>query len=147
MYQFQAVLHPRGPDVVEGECISLGSEKVRTLVGGPSIHEATFPISYETAAAALEKLPRLDIEPDGWFVWPSSSDEPRWQLEGTLHDRHDRLLFVHLKGTCPAESFDQFLTALGWPRTPLLFQLVREAVFLSEEEFRRVADGGLAPEA
>ena len=139
MYQFQAVIHPRGPDVVEGECVSIGSQQVRTLAGGRSIHEAAFPISYGTAAAALEELPRLDIEPDGWFVWPSPLGEPRWQLEGTLHDRHDRLLFVQLKGTCPAKSFDQFLTALGWPQTPLLFQLVREAVFLSEEEFRRVA--------
>ena len=141
MYQFQAVIHPRGPGVVEGECILLGSEQVRTLAGGRSIREATFPISYETAAAALEELPRLDIEPDGWFVWPSPPGQPRWQLEGTLHDRHDRLLFVQVKGTCPAESFDQFLTALGWPQTPLLFQLVRAAVFLAEEEFRRTANG------
>jgi hypothetical protein len=144
MYHFQAVIHPRGANVTEGEPISLGSENVRTLAGGPAIHEATFPISYETAAAALEELPRLDIEPDGWFVWPSPPAHPRWQLEGTLHDRHDRLLYVQIKGSCPTESFDQFLAAFGWPQTPLLFQLVKEAVFLSEEEFRRVADAALA---
>jgi hypothetical protein len=28
---------------------------------------------------------------------------------------------------------------LGWPQTPLVFQLVREAVFLDEAEFRRWA--------
>jgi hypothetical protein len=29
------------------------------------------------------------------------------------------------------------LATLSWPRTPLVFQLVRAAVFLEEVEFRR----------
>lgn len=138
-YCLQIVIHPRGGHVVEGENISLGSLEVRTLQGGRAIYETTFPISYEDAADALLQLPRLDLEPDGWFVWSSPSGEPRWQLEGNLYDRHDRLLYVQVKGTCPAKFFDQFLAALGWPETSLVFQLVREAVFLSEEEFRKLA--------
>ncbi len=67
--------------------------------------------------------------------------EPHWQVEGNLFDRAGRLLFADLKGACPDEQLDQLLAALGWPATPLMFQLVREAVFLAEPEFRRYAAG------
>jgi len=36
-------------------------------------------------------------------------------------------------------AFDELLHSLGWPETPLVFQLVREAVLLDETEFRLVA--------
>ena len=78
-------------------------------------------------------------EPDGSFVWVSSQGEPAWQVDGNLYDHNERLLFVDLKGTCPPREFDRFLAALGWPRTKLMFQLTREAVFLDEAEFRRLS--------
>jgi hypothetical protein len=79
------------------------------------------------------------FEPDGSFVWTSPSNEPAWQVDGNLFDRNGRVLFVDLKGSCPGDQFDRLLSALGWPATPLVFQLVREAVFLDEAEFRRYA--------
>ncbi len=79
------------------------------------------------------------IEPDGSFVWVSSRGEATWQVDGNLYDHLNRLRLVDLKGSCPAERFDQLLAALGWPRTQLVFQLVRAAVFLDELEFRRWA--------
>ncbi len=78
-------------------------------------------------------------EPDGSFVWTSPRDEPTWQVDGNLYDRDGRLLFVDLKGTCPPKEFDGLLQAFGWPATSLMFQLTREAVFLGEDEFRRLA--------
>ncbi len=81
------------------------------------------------------------FEPDGSFVWTSAQSEPRWHVEGNLFDRDGRLLFADLKGACPNEQLDRLLAAFGWPRTPLMFQLVREAVFLGEAEFRRYAGG------
>ena len=60
-------------------------------------------------------------------------------MEGNLFDRNGRLLFADLKGSCPDEKLDRLLSAFGWPGTAVMFQLVREAVFLSEPEFRRYA--------
>lgn len=78
-------------------------------------------------------------EPDGSFVWVSPAGEPPWQVDGVLYDRGGRLLFVDLKGNCPSTEFDRLLGACGWPAAPVLFQLVRQAVFVEETEFRRLA--------
>jgi len=100
-----------------------------------------FELSFEDAVERISHWPRMLVEPDGSFVWVSSSgEEMPWQVDGNLYDREERLLVVDLKGECPRAPFDQLLTALGWPQTPLLFQLTREAVFLGEEDFRRWAE-------
>ena len=98
--------------------------------------------SFEEAADRLKQLARMYCEPDGSFVWASPQGQPPWQVDGNLYDRAGSLLFVDLKGTCPAEEFDRLLAALGWPASKLMFQLVREAVFLDETEFRRHALAG-----
>ncbi len=69
----------------------------------------------------------------------AAAEERPWQLDGLLADRADRLLYVELKGTCPPEALDELLAAIGRPAEGFMFQLVREAVFLDEEEFRRYA--------
>ena len=97
-------------------------------------------VGFEEACRALAELPLMFVEPDGSFVWASSKSEPPWQVDGVMYDRNERLLFVDLKGDCPKEKFDQLLQAFGWPDTPLLFQLSREAVYLDETEFRRFAE-------
>ena len=102
-------------------------------------------ISFEAARTMLSQLPRMFCEADGSFVWVSPQGAPAWQVDGNLYDRNERLLFVDLKGTCPADEFDRLLTALGWPETRLMFQLTREALFLDEAEFRRYAETGPSP--
>ena len=98
-------------------------------------------MTFEEAVATLEKLERMFVEPDGSFVWVSpraiGSAVGSWQLDGNLFDRNGRLLLVDLKGRCPETEFDQLLTAFGWPGTPVIFELTREAIFLDETEFRR----------
>ena len=84
------------------------------------------------------------VEPDGSFVWVSSSEgtlggQREWQLDGNLFDRNGRLLMVDLKGSCAEADFDRLLAALGWPATPVMFELAREAVFLDESSFQRYA--------
>jgi len=140
MIAFQTTIHARPDGVAGGPLIDLGSRQVQTLLVSPELLATPFKSSFEEAMAKLEQLPRLFIEPDGSFVWASSQVESdRWQIDGNLFDRNGRLLFVDLKGTCLAEQFDQLLTALGWPETPVMFQLTREAVFLDEAEFRKFA--------
>jgi hypothetical protein len=119
----------------------LAGRKVRPLIiARDAIGTTTMDCSFEAALARLGELERMYSEPDGSFVWTSPHAEHPWQVDGNLFDRDGRLLFVDLKGTCPAEPFDRFLQALGWPETKLMFQLTREAVFLGEAEFRRFAE-------
>ena len=100
---------------------------------------ATFSLTFEAVAAALAAFERMYIEPDGSFVWVSQAAERPWQVDGVLYDRDDRLLFIDLKGSCPAEDFDRILEACGWPETPVMMQLTREAVFVDEATFRELA--------
>jgi hypothetical protein len=97
-------------------------------------------VSFEAAAANLERLPRLFIEPDGSFVWRGTADDGQaWQLDGNLIDRGSVLDYVEFNGVCPAERLDDVLRAVGWPECPLVFQLPRVGLTLTEGEFRRQA--------
>jgi len=142
MDSFHITLHPRPSQVRIGPVLPLAGRQIQTLVIDPASLNVPCACSFEDAAAALSALPRMYCEPDGSFVWVSEHDEPSWQLDGNLYDRDQRLFFVDLKGTCPAHRFDELLRTLGWPETPLVVQLVREAIFVEEAEFRRIA--GLA---
>lgn len=139
MYSFYVTIHARPPEAEAGPLVHLAERDIRSLVVAPASLRVPCACSFEDASAALTSLPRMYCEPDGSFVWVSAAGEPAWQVDGNLYDRDGRLLFVDLKGTCPAERFDELLRTLGWPATTLIFQLVREAVFVDEEEFRRIA--------
>jgi hypothetical protein len=147
MYTFYTSVHARPPGAAAGPTIELAGRRVQTLAVSPDEVAATpMSVTFEQVRARLDALERLYSEPDGSFVWVSAQGEPAWQVDGNLFDRSERLQFVDLKGTCPVEQFDRLLAALGWPDTPLLFQLTREAVFLDESEFRRWAgEGGSKP--
>lgn len=115
--------------------------RFHALVHGGSGKTATpLTAAFEGAATALAGLSRLFIEPDGSFVWTGSSvDGQRWQVDGNLIDQGEVLAYVELSGCCPEPQFDALLTALGWPRASLVFQLPERGVFLDEPEFRRRA--------
>ncbi|HVX15856.1 MAG TPA: hypothetical protein VHC22_32030 [Pirellulales bacterium] len=107
-------------------------------VAGDDRRPALFARTFEEVSARLAALPRMFVEPDGAFVWVAA-DGPTWQLDGVLYDGAGRLWYVELKGRSPQKEFEEFLSALGWPQTPVVFQLVREALLLDEPEFRRHA--------
>jgi len=137
VYSFFVTVHARPADAGDGPELVVAERSVRTLrIVRQTLSATTMECSFEEAQDRLAALGRMFCEPDGSFVWVSSESEPRWQVEGHLYDRIGRLLFVDLKGTCPANDFDRLLAAFGWPKTPLMFQLTREALFLAEEEFR-----------
>jgi hypothetical protein len=100
---------------------------------------STFACTFEEAASRLADLDRMFVEPDGSFVWAAESQQSRWQMEGNLYDRGDRLQFVDLKGICPAAIFDQILTALDWPQQQVVVQLSRHGLVVEEQQFRRWA--------
>ncbi len=139
MLSFHATLHARPDSAIERGPIDVGGRMLATLAVPADAVAASFAIDFESASAALARLERMFVEPDGSFVWVASSGTPVWQVDGQLFDRAGRLLFVDLKGSCPAERLDELLSAVGWPATPVMFQLARQAVFVSNQEFRRFA--------
>jgi hypothetical protein len=112
-------------------------------------------VTWEDAAAMLERLPRMIFELDGSFVVSGdieravsseragSSSTPelnklRWQVDGHLFDFAGRLHRVELRGNCPPEAFDELLKCIGWPAQPLVFEMIREGTRVGEQEFRRL---------
>lgn len=136
---FHVTIHARAAEVAPAGLIALAGHDYPTLDVPAAALSAPFDRSFEAVGEALTGLDRMYLEPDGSFVWVSSAGEPPWQLDGVLYDRAGRLLYVELKGRCPHGPFEQLLAALGWPDTLVMFQLVREAVFLDESCFRRYA--------
>ena len=140
MYTFHATIHALAPDAMPREPVQLaGTTYAALTVPTEKLAATTFSCTFEEASERLAGLDRIYCEPDGSFVWVSSQDAPRWQVDGNLYDRTERLLFIDIKGSCPEEEFDRFLACFGWPEQPIMFQLVREAVLLNEAEFRRWA--------
>jgi hypothetical protein len=109
---------------------------LRAADGRSPTFQAFFPVTFDQTLNALAQLPRLDAEPDGFFVIAGAFDGQRWQVDGHLYDFNDRLHRVELHGQCPPDAFDAILDCLGWPATPLAFELVREGVALDEAAFR-----------
>ncbi len=117
-----------------------GELAISTLSLTASELQAPLPVTFETAIGALEQLPQMFCEPDGWFDWTSPPDQPRWQISGQLHDRGDALSHVEVKfdGAVSPTQLDAFLSAFGWPERALVFQLAREGVYLDEARFREL---------
>jgi hypothetical protein len=141
LYTFHVTVLARAESAAAGATLHLAGREVPTLAVPQEDLATLFGISFEEAEQRIGRLPRAYIEPDGSFFWGSPAGEPTWQIDGNLFDRNGRLAFVDLRGTCPWQEFDQLLTALGWPATPLIFQLVQEAILLDEAEFRSWAGG------
>lgn len=137
MYTFFASIHARPEEVQTGKRIALAGDEYETLEVPAALRGQPFERDFETTLDALGAWERMFVEPDGSFLWVSSHAEAPWQVDGNLYDRDELLLFVDVKGSCPRERFDQLLEVLGWPATPLMFQLTQAAVYLAESEFRR----------
>lgn len=139
MYRFEVVLHPR-PPAAEAAGEQADAWGVWPTLAVPRAGlAATFAVGFDDVLAALDRLPRLVTEPDGAILWASADADQPWQVDGTLAERAGRALAAELKGSCPAAAFDQVLEAFGWPRTPVMLQVVRSGVFLDEATFRRHA--------
>lgn len=139
MLSFDVVVHarPANAQVVPGP--TLRGAAIQRLETAGDVVGPGFPRSFEDVGESLEALERMFFEPDGSFVWVGSDGDQAWQLDGLLADRAGRLLYVELKGRCPPGVLDRILATFGRPEHGLMFQLVREAVFLDDAEFRKYA--------
>jgi hypothetical protein len=140
MYRFHVAVHARPAGISAGPETEVAGVRCAPLLVEPTALGIPLAVRFEAAVDRLQRLPRMFVEPDGSFVWVSDDPACPWQVDGSLFDRHERLLYVELKGACPGDAFDRLLSAFGWPGTPLVFQLLRQAVFLDEASFRRFAE-------
>lgn len=143
MYAIDLRIQARAQGNIVRQRIKLDGKDYEILQLTPAQRAAAMTVSFELATERLQQLPRMFIEPDGAFVWVAQQGESPWQLDGCLYDRHNRMLYVDVAGTCPAERFDLLLAAVGWPESELVFQLRQDAVFLSESAWRRLAASGM----
>jgi hypothetical protein len=138
MQSFHVLIRPRPAAAQAGPVLSIAGVNCETLVVSPD-SAALFDVSFETVCERLARLPRMFIEPDGSFVWTGvAADGQRWQLDGNLFDRADRLCYVDCKGQAPTDALDALLACLGWPKEPVLFEYVAAGVLLSESAFRQL---------
>ena len=142
---FHVSIHVCPPPPLAMRPIELRGVAINALMPSSVGAATSFAVSFEEVLERLQTLPRMFVEPDGSWVWVSShkpsQNEPAWQLDGVLYDRAGYVLHMELKGWCPASALDLLLGTLGWPATPVMYQLVQEAIFLDDSEFRRLAYG------
>jgi len=138
MYAFECSLHaPPGSDAPEsGEPLTDQWGQWPTLLIAQDQLSTPLPIGFDDVLNQLGNLSRLYAEPDGSFVWTSPHDHARWQVNGNLYEKNDNILFVELKGFCPASEFDQLLACFLLDEKACVVQLTRPAVFVTVEVFR-----------
>ncbi|MEQ8209018.1 MAG: hypothetical protein RH917_04235 [Lacipirellulaceae bacterium] len=141
MLNFRTSLYARPESLIAGEFTSLRGFQLKTLCGpGPqTIFDAYLPVTFEEALKKLQELPRMDAEPDGFFVYSGDSEGKRWQIDGHLYDFNNQLHRVELSGSCPKSVFNQLLAIFAADETPAAFELIREGVVLDKENFDRWA--------
>jgi len=140
LLQFDVTVHAQPSRKLATREIVLAGRSLEILDVATNTLTEQLPRTFEQAAAALEQFPLLHFEPDGWFVWGQGAAPNRWQVNGLLMDGGERLQYVGIRGTCPASALDQLIQAIAGPDARLLFQLTREGVLLSADEFRRFAE-------
>lgn len=136
---FHLLLHwlPTLPDRVSStrdQPTRLGERACCPLQVTPAELCHAFPVSWEEAEARLAALPRMLIEPDGSFVWVSSSPVERWQVDGQFVGDGGALRLVELRGSCPAAALDNLLDAFGGREQPWVFELVVEGIALDRDQ-------------
>ena len=138
MYAFECSLHalPDRDASASGEPLTDSYGQWLTLLIAQDQLSTPLPIGFDDVLKQLGNLPRLYADPDGSFVWTSPQENTRWQVNGNLYERNDRVLFVEIKGSCPAAEFDQLLAYFLQDEKACVVQLTRPAVFVTAKVFR-----------
>jgi hypothetical protein len=145
---FHINIFARPADAVAGPLVELNSVAVtplQTPAGAPLTYVESLPLSFEQVYDALLRIPRLDAEPDGFFVLAGGAGPTHWSVSGHLYDFDGRLHRMELNGRCPQESFDALITTLGAPPSALTFELVEQGAALDINNFLAFASRGVSP--
>src|SRR5688500_14704882 len=93
LLEFHVQVHARPAEVTPDEAVIARGKSVVPLRADPAALLSAWPITFDESLAALARLPRMFIEPDGSFVWVSAAGEKQWQVDGVLHDRGPQLAY------------------------------------------------------
>jgi hypothetical protein len=138
-YRFHVNIFARPVDAIEDPLITLDDVAVtplRSTTGAPLTYIDSLPLTFEQVYEALLKLPRLDAEPDGFFVLAGGTGLTHWRVSGHLYDFGGHLHRMELNGACPPGSFDALLACLGAPASSLTFELVEQGAPLNHHDFQ-----------
>jgi hypothetical protein len=138
-YRFHVNIFARPSDAAEGPHVELNEivvSPLRSSTGTPLAHTDFLPVSFEQVFEALLRIPRLDAEPDGFFVLAGGAGPTLWSVSGHLYDFDGRLHRMELNGACPQESLDALLACLGAPASSLTFELVEQGAPLNHHDFQ-----------
>lgn len=141
MLHFHTNVFATPTKLAPGPTVELRGDCFATLVGAdntPPLFDRPLPFAFEELQSRLMRIPRLDIEPDGYFlVAGGEADAERWQIDGHLFEYDALMHRVEMHGSCSDEMLSQLLACLG--AEDVVFQLVHEGVTLCEPDFRRWA--------
>lgn len=141
MLHFHTNLFATPTKLTAGPTVVLRGEEFTALVGpdgSPPLFDRPLPPTFEELQESLHEIPRMDIEPDGYFlIAGGEAAGERWQIDGHLFEYEDRMHRVEIHGSCPPEVLTQLVACCG--ADDLVYQLVMEGVTLSETDFHRWA--------
>ncbi|MCA9142460.1 MAG: hypothetical protein H6821_05735 [Planctomycetaceae bacterium] len=136
MQAFHIVIRALPNTELSTRTVTLADIEVNTLQVPATLQATPLGVSFEEAAAMLERLPRMFLEPDGSFVWVSSAEDAEaWQVDGNLYDRAGSLVAIDLKGRCGKLQFVELFDLFRVSGTELMIELVHDAVFVREHDF------------
>jgi hypothetical protein len=116
--------------------VNVGGREVDTVAVADPVRLSAFRGDFDTVAGRLRDIPRLHLEPDGWFIL--AGKEGLWQVQGVVHDQGQQVGYLELKGTCDLESLQQIIGSLDVAIGDLLFQLASEGLFVAWPSFQRM---------
>ena len=83
MHAFHAAIHALPPHAAQGPHVAIEGVDCQTLAIRPQSLSAPLPVTFDQAAGALARLPRLFVEPDGALVW-TGTEPTSWRVDGAL---------------------------------------------------------------
>lgn len=111
--------------------------------GGPPQFDNPLPAAFDEVQQRLMQIPRMDIEPDGYFLVAGGEREgARWQIDGHLFEYNTAMYRVEMHGSCHPETLGELLACFS--AADVVFQLVHEGVTLDYEAFLKFASQPLA---
>ena len=145
MLHFHTNVFARPSKTVLGLTVRLRGMEFATLAapgGGPPVFDRPIPVLFDVIQQRLMQIPRMDIEPDGYFLVAGGEDQgERWQIDGHLFEYDYKMHRVEMHGSCNYETFGQLLRCFG--TFDVVFQLVHEGATLGYHDF--FAFAGLPP--
>ena len=127
---FHVRLYVRPAGSYSGETLVLHGTPIPTVAVGRCMPDQPFDITFSEVVDRLAQLPGMYVEPDGSFAWRPGATEEQAYICGLLCDRDDRLLFIEAQGQADSRMLARLLEACHCDTTAVLFELVREGVFV-----------------